>query len=91
MSAVYYISQLTKVNGKKQVMYSYITSAPCDQVLKAGDPRLTYLQGYTCPNVTNIDEFFIPLQTSPDILGFEPGYDFQLLVGLCSEFQSITK
>ena len=63
------VTTKTDVYGNRN--FTYYNSTLCYNVFpNKDDPRLQYLYGYTCPDVPNIDDFFMPIQGSDTFLGF---------------------
>ena len=78
LSALYMVTQYDMLTFEPS--YSYYNSTPCENVMSINDTRLDYLNGYTCPDVTNINDFLIPIQGSSSFMGLgkmtEAGYNF---------------
>jgi hypothetical protein len=77
-----YVSALyvtTKITDAGDITFTYYNSTDCENVFPdPDDVRLTYLYGYSCPDVPNIDDFFMPIQGSSSFLGLSDqfGYNF---------------
>jgi len=64
LAAVYVISSYD--NSTDILNFKYYNSTPCENVFPdKNDPRLMYLTDYSCPDVPNIDDFFMPIQQIP--------------------------
>lgn len=69
MSALYVTTEIGAETG--EITFTYYNSTDCENVFPdPDDVRLTYLSGYSCPDVPNIDDFFMPIQGSDTFLGF---------------------
>ena len=72
MSALY-VTTNTDDDGYRT--FKYYNSTDCSDVFPdKNDTRLRYLKDYTCPDVPNIDDFFMPIQGSDTFLGVSQAF-----------------
>ncbi len=77
MSALYVTTTISDTTDG--ISFKYYNSTLCNNVFPDPDDiRLTYLSGYYCPDVPNIDDFYMPIQGSSSFLGLSEqfGYNF---------------
>ena len=60
---------MTSLSDEGNVVYTYYNSTPCENLFYEGDPRLYWLEGSTCPDVPEIDNFNFGIQGSSNFLG----------------------
>ena len=68
-------------NSTDKMNFKYYNSTPCINVFPdKNDTRLMYLENYDCPDVPNIDDFFMPIQQSigKSALGLQFGGGYNL-------------
>ena len=69
-----YVTTNTDDDGNRN--FTYYNSTPCYDVFPdKSDIRLKYLDDYTCPDVDNIDDFFMTMEGSDTFLGVNQAFE----------------